>query len=82
MYTRTSPYTTARPLINPPTYIEHNGLRFLIVDAPSSNNLPLYLKVNKIQQQQQQQQKDNNNLPKKKKIGIRTLERYRRCTLL
>lgn len=48
MYTRAhSPFntTTNRPLINPPTYIEHNGLRFLIVDAPSSNNLPLYLKV-------------------------------------
>ncbi|KAG0749600.1 hypothetical protein G6F57_003484 [Rhizopus arrhizus] len=47
MYTRAhSPFntTTNRPLINPPTYIEHNGLRFLIVDAPSSNNLPLYLK--------------------------------------
>ncbi|KAG1463318.1 hypothetical protein G6F56_005308 [Rhizopus delemar] len=47
MYTRThSPFntTTNRSLINPPTYIEQSGLRFLIVDAPSSNNLPLYLK--------------------------------------
>ncbi|RCH88915.1 Protein tyrosine phosphatase type IVA 1 [Rhizopus azygosporus] len=47
MYTRAhSPFNTTanRPLINPPTFIEHNGLRFLIVDAPSANNLPLYLK--------------------------------------
>ncbi|KAI9282587.1 protein-tyrosine phosphatase-like protein [Sporodiniella umbellata] len=46
MYTRTqSPFnsTASRSLINPPTFVDYNGLRFLIVDAPSSNNLPLYL---------------------------------------
>jgi len=34
----------AGALINSPTYIEYKGLCFLIVDAPSNNNLPLYLK--------------------------------------
>ncbi|OZJ06854.1 hypothetical protein BZG36_00147, partial [Bifiguratus adelaidae] len=31
-------------LINPPTFIDYKGVRFLIVDAPSNNNLPMYLK--------------------------------------
>ncbi|KAI7864494.1 protein-tyrosine phosphatase-like protein [Spinellus fusiger] len=43
MYARTLPHNAPRPLINPPTYIEHKNKRFLIVDAPSNNNLPLYL---------------------------------------
>ncbi|KAI9009924.1 protein-tyrosine phosphatase-like protein [Phycomyces nitens] len=43
MYTRAPPHSSPRPLINPPTYIEHKGKRFLIVDAPSNNNLPLYI---------------------------------------
>ncbi|KAI8332929.1 protein-tyrosine phosphatase-like protein [Chlamydoabsidia padenii] len=32
------------PLITPPTLIEYDQTRFLIVDTPSTNNLPLYLK--------------------------------------
>ncbi|ORX97972.1 phosphatases II [Basidiobolus meristosporus CBS 931.73] len=31
-------------LINPPTLVEYKNLRFVIADAPSDNNLPLYLK--------------------------------------
>ncbi|KAI7898534.1 protein-tyrosine phosphatase-like protein [Cokeromyces recurvatus] len=43
MYSRGTAGGAVRPLINTPTYLEYHGLRFLIVDAPSSNNLPLYL---------------------------------------
>ncbi|KAI8375920.1 protein-tyrosine phosphatase-like protein [Radiomyces spectabilis] len=42
MYTRAGNHAP-RALINPPTHIEYKGTRFLIVDAPSNNNLPLYL---------------------------------------
>ncbi|KAJ1909125.1 hypothetical protein IWQ60_008522 [Tieghemiomyces parasiticus] len=31
-------------LITPPTFLEYQGLRFLIFDAPSNNTLPIYLK--------------------------------------
>ncbi|KAI9295995.1 phosphatases II [Neoconidiobolus thromboides FSU 785] len=31
-------------LLNPPTFVEKNGLKFLIFDAPSAQTLPLYLK--------------------------------------
>jgi protein tyrosine phosphatase type 4A len=31
------------PLPNPPTLIEYQGMRFVIMDAPSDANLPLYL---------------------------------------
>lgn len=34
-----------RSPINPPTLIEYNHLRFLIADAPSNNNLSLYMQV-------------------------------------
>eukprot|EP00123_Amoebidium_parasiticum_P012794 comp21582_c0_seq1/m.30166 comp21582_c0_seq1/g.30166 ORF comp21582_c0_seq1/g.30166 comp21582_c0_seq1/m.30166 type:complete len:161 (-) comp21582_c0_seq1:147-629(-) len=36
---------------NPPALIEHKGMRFMIMDAPSDSNLPLYLqelKKNKV----------------------------------
>lgn len=35
---------TATRLPNPPTFVEWQGMRFLIMDAPSDNNVELYLK--------------------------------------
>ncbi|KAG5457470.1 MAG: protein-tyrosine phosphatase-like protein [Olpidium bornovanus] len=35
---------TAVRLINQPTLVEHKNLRFLIADAPSDSNLPLFIK--------------------------------------
>lgn len=45
MYTRSPHVGGQRSLINPPTFIEYKDARFLIVDAPSNNNLPLYIEV-------------------------------------
>jgi protein tyrosine phosphatase type 4A len=40
--------TCQQTLLNPLTLIENLGMRFLVFDAPSTNTLPLYLKVNNI----------------------------------
>jgi hypothetical protein len=34
-----------RSPINPPAFVEYEGLQFLIADAPSDNNLIHYIKV-------------------------------------
>ncbi len=34
-----------RIIYNMPSFIEYDGLRFLVMDAPNDQNLPTYLKV-------------------------------------
>jgi len=37
--------TAAGKLVNKPCFLEHNELKFIIMDAPSDQNLPLYIEV-------------------------------------
>lgn len=37
-------HSLAARLPNSPTYVEHEGMRFLIMDAPSESNIDLYLR--------------------------------------